>query len=108
MLWPQEIREELEGLRFERQSVGVYDTVYLTASSSRQKQVAPLVAERPDTSDAMKERGLRSFIASGRRLPAFAVGTGYLPELPSGVVISRLNPSGAFSTSPGKTAPPLT
>ena len=44
MLWRQDVREELEGFRFEAQSVGVYDTVYLTASSSRQSLVASLVA----------------------------------------------------------------
>ena len=44
MLRPEEERPELAGLRFELQAVGVYDTVYLTASSSKQALVAPLVA----------------------------------------------------------------
>jgi type IV secretion system protein VirD4 len=44
LLRPDEEEPRLAGLRFERQAVGVYDTVYLTASSSRQALVAPLVA----------------------------------------------------------------
>jgi len=70
MLWPQDVREELEGFRFENQAVGVYDTVYLTASSSRQALVAPLVAALlSQLRDACFDRH-RKDRAKGKRRPA--------------------------------------
>lgn len=71
MLWRQDVREELEGFRFEAQSVGVYDTVYLTprrlarVSSHRLSPLSSLSCETP-VSTSTASTGLRASAARRR------------------------------------------
>jgi len=101
MLWPQDVREELEGFRFENQAVGVYDTVYLTASSSRQALVAPLVAALlSQLRDACFDRH-RKDRAKGKRRPA----TLWALDEVAGIAPMKDLPEATLSQSGGLRAP---